>query len=129
MLSQKRFIGYGMTGGMAAIIDLGLFLVFVGLDMAVPLAATASFLVAAIFNFTSSSLLVFKTPVTGKRFLRFLSVASIGLAINVGVTWLVYEALDHPAASKAIGIGIAFVFNYIAHSLLVFRPAAGEEPR
>jgi len=128
MLSQKRFIGYGMTGGMAAIIDLGLFLVFVGLNMAVPLAATASFLVAALFNFTSSSVLVFKTPVTGKRFLRFLSVASVGLAINVGVTWFVFEALRHPAASKAIGIGVAFVFNYVAHSLLVFRQPADQEP-
>lgn len=120
MLSYKRFIGYGMTGGMAAIIDLGLFLVFESFGMAVPLAASASFLVAAVFNFTSSSLLVFSTPVTGKRFLRFLSVASVGLVINVGVTWLVYDLLAQPAAAKAIGIGTAFVFNYFAHSLLVF---------
>jgi putative flippase GtrA len=122
MLSARRFVGYGMTGGVAAVIDLGLFLVFVGLGMAVPLAATASFLVAAVFNFTSSSLLVFKTPVTGRRFLRFLSVASVGLAINVGVTWLVYEAIAIPALAKAIGIGTAFAFNFVAHSLLVFSP-------
>ena len=129
MLSRKRFVGYFLTGGMAAVIDLGLFLVFEGtVGMAVPLAATLSFLVAALFNFTSSSLVVFHTPVTGRRFVRFLSVASVGLAINVGVTWLVYAALAHPALSKAIGIGIAFGFNYVAHSFLVFRASFRQEP-
>jgi putative flippase GtrA len=126
VLSYKRFLGYGMTGGMAAVVDLGLFLVFEGLGMAVPVAATASFLIAALVNFAASSLLVFKTPVTGKRFLRFLSVASLGFAINVGVTWLVYELGVAPAFAKAIGIGTAFVFNYVSHSLLVFRQPSGK---
>jgi len=121
MLSYKRFFGYGMTGGLAAVVDLGLFLVFEGLGMVVPLAATASFLVAAVVNFATSSLLVFKTPVTVRRFLRFLSVASLGFAINVGITWILYELWGEAALAKAIGIGTAFVFNYFAHSLLVFR--------
>ncbi len=126
MLSYQRFIGYGLTGGLAAVIDLGLFLVFESRGLAVALAASASFLIAAVFNFISSSLLVFATPVTGRRFLRFVSVASVGLMINVGVTWLVYDLLTQPAAAKAIGIGIAFVFNYFAHGLLVFgRAQAG----
>lgn len=125
MLSPRRFVGYGMTGGLAAVIDLGLFLLFERAGMAVPLAAAASFLIAAVGNFISSSLLVFATPVTLRRFGRFLSVASVGLAINVGVTWLAYEALGWPAASKAIGIGTAFGFNYLAHSFLVFSPERG----
>ena len=127
MLSRARFLGYGMTGGLAAVIDFGLFVIFERAGLTVPLAATASFLVAAVFNFTASSLVVFKTPVTGKRFARFLSVASVGLAINVGMTWLLHAFLGSPALGKLGGIGSAFVFNYIAHSLLVFRPAP-EEP-
>ena len=128
MLSRARFLGYGMTGGLAAVIDFGLFVIFEGAGLIVPLAATASFLVAAVFNFTASSLVVFKTPVTGKRFAKFLSVASVGLTINVGITWLLHAfVLDSPALAKLAGIGSAFVFNYIAHSLLVFRPAP-EEP-
>ncbi len=126
MLSGKRFIGYFLTGGMAAVIDLGLFLVFEGAGMAVPLAATASFLVAALFNFGSSSLLVFRTPLTLRRFGRFMSVASVGLAINVGVTWLLFSLIASPALSKLIGIGTAFAFNYVAHSLIVFRPATDD---
>lgn len=121
MLSYKRFIGYGMTGGTAAIVDFGLFLVFEGVfGIAVPLAATGSFLIAALVNFAISSLLVFKTPLTPRRFMRFLSVASIGFTINVGVTWLLYELRGDPVLAKAIGIGTAFVFNYVAHSFLVF---------
>lgn len=126
MLSQRRFIGYFLTGGFAAAIDLGLFLFFEGAGMAVPLAASASFLVAALFNFASSSLLVFQTPVTVRRFARFLSVASVGLAINVGVTWLLFSVLGSPALAKLLGIGTAFAFNYVAHSLIVFRPASDE---
>ena len=121
MLSVQKLFGYAMTGGAAAVIDLGLFLVFEATGMAVPLAATASFLIAAIFNFGSSSLLVFRTPVTLKRFGRFLSVASVGLVINVGITWLMYNLTPYPALAKLIGIGVAFLFNYVAHSFLVFR--------
>ena len=127
MLSQKRFFGYGMTGGMAAGIDLGLFLVFEGSGMPVVLAATASFLVAAVFNFTSSSLLVFRTPLSWSRFARFVSVATVGLTINVSITWLIYQLLPIPAVAKSIGIGVAFAFNFVAHSLLVFGSPKSED--
>ena len=120
MLSTKKFVGYFMTGGLAAIVDFGLFIALDGLGLVVALAATISFLIAAVVNFTTSSLFVFRTPIRLARMARFLSVASVGLAINVGVTVLIYQVLPYAPLAKIIGIGTAFLFNFVAHSKLVF---------
>lgn len=115
------FWRYVMTGGMAAVVDLGLFLLLVMWGFPVLAASVLSFLVAMIMNFLLSSMFAFRTGIQLRRFVPFVLVALIGLSLNTGVTVLCVSQDLAPAFAKISGIGVAFIFNYMANLWLVFR--------
>lgn len=118
-----RGLGYLGVVGLAACVDLGGFLVLTRLGAWVPAAAIASFLAAALLNYTLSALLVFKAPLSPRGLQTFLAVGFGGLLINATVTSLVHALGLPPLPSKAAGIGVAFFFNLAGNVLVVFRPA------
>lgn len=122
-----RLPGYAMTGGTAAVVDVGGFWLLSANGVATPVAATLSFLVAAVVNYQLSARLVFRHQTSARHFGRFLAAALVGLMVNVGVTTLAASAVP-PVLAKVIGIGVAFFINYLLAALLVFRPAADKAP-
>ena len=123
MSLAEKFVRYVLTGGSAAIVDVGLFAAFYALGLGAIAAAMASWLAAAVVNYTLSSLIAFRTALGGRRLLVFLLVAAAGFAINVSVTSVCALVLGvPPVLSKVIGIGIAFVANFLANAFLVFAP-------
>lgn len=134
---------YLLTGGSAAVVDTLAFAGLLAAGLAILPAATLSFLVASVWNYWLSARFVFHAARSLGGYLRFLAAATIGLAINVGLTfWLAgllprlvpallpagLAALLPPLAivAKIIAIGVAFVFNFAINLLVVFRP---KEPR
>ena len=81
-----KLMGYAMTGGVAAIVDLAGYVGLHSLGMAVTLAAALSFLLAALVNYLLSARFVFAAQTKASGFMLFLVFASLGFAINVGVT-------------------------------------------
>jgi putative flippase GtrA len=120
-VSRRTFLGYLVSGGSAALVDLGLFLLLALQGLPVPVASMASFGIAAVWNYTISSRFVFRQPLVGRRFGQFLAVAIAGALINSGMTWLATSAGIAMWLAKLVGIGFAFLFNYAANSLYVFR--------
>ncbi len=119
----QKFIGYFMTGGLAAIVDAGGFGLLHYQGVAVLPAAIISFCTAAVVNYQLSSRYVFKHAPTQKQFYKFFLVALIGLAVNVGITyWLVQNTAMMPVLAKIIAIGIAFFVNFLLNLLIVFKP-------
>lgn len=117
-----RLPGYLATGGAAAVVDLGLFWLFTQGGMAIVPAAAGSFLAAAFANYRLSAAFVFHQPASLAGFLRFLTAALLGLAINVGVTAGLVAMLGvAPLLGKVGGIGTAFIVNYLLNVVLVFR--------
>ncbi len=116
---------YAVSGGAAAIVDLGAFAVLHHvLTMGILPAAIASYGLAVVFNYVFSSAFVYKTPLSGRRFVVFFLAASLGLGVNTGVTLASVSVLDAPAIlAKIIGIGVAFGFNFLLATFVVFRPA------
>jgi len=115
---------YGLTGGAAAVVDLGLFALLCPAVLAVAPAATISFLAAVGVNYTLTSRFVFANSLNGKRFYRFFGFALLGLLINVSVTVVVARlAPVSPPLAKVTGIGVAFLFNYLFNAKFVFDPA------
>jgi len=120
----RQGIRYLVVGGLAAVIDVGVF-AFLYPDFVAQLwvGATLSFLVAAAFNYTVSSLYVFGI---GNLFVRrgalFLMVASLGLLINVSFTAAFAAGMGaDPGLAKCLGIGMTVLFNFTANRQLVFR--------
>lgn len=115
---------YVVTGGLAAIVDVGGFAILIAQDVPIVFAATSSFALAAICNYVLSSWFVFDTAASMRRFALFLSVAAIGLCINVGATVLLdaWTPLS-TVTSKIGGIAIAFLANFTMNRMFVFVPS------
>ena len=121
-LSHQAF-GYLLVGGLAAVVDIGLFHLISIHSTGVLLPAALSFIVAAAFNYALSSLWVYRRQWRSwRRGLLFLFFATIGLAINAGATWWLAGNLPiAPTLAKIGGVGIAFTVNFLMNTFIVFR--------
>ena len=121
-LVSGKLVGYFFTAGAAAVVDVGGFVLLSHRGLPILVAATGSFLVAVIVNYILSSRFVFRSPISGRGFLLFASAALVGLAVNVGVTFIAatYFALL-PALAKIVGVGTAFLVNFTVNTKLLFR--------
>ena len=126
----QRLARYALTGGAAAVADLGVFAVLCPAVLPVPAAAACAFTLAALVNYGLTSAFVFRHPLGLKRLGLFVMVSLAGLTVNVGVTVAGAWALALPAvAAKAGGIGAAFLINFWLNSVIVFRAARARTPR
>jgi putative flippase GtrA len=125
-----KLMGYGATGGIAAIVDAGGFALLLRAGLDVATAGTASFCTAAVVNYVLSSRFVFGGRTSAQGFALFFLVALIGLAVNLGVTLAgVYWLGLLPLLAKIAGIGIAFLVNFALNLRIVFRPSDATRPR
>jgi putative flippase GtrA len=116
---------YFIVGGVAACVDIGLFLLFAKhLGLPYLRVATASFVLATLVNYYLSVRFVF---VSGQRFRRRWEVAmvflvsAVGLALNAAILWVCVELgrLDLLLA-KVTATGVVFFWNYFARRIFVF---------
>lgn len=119
----RQAFGYLLVGGLAAIVDIGLFHWLTVRSTQVLLPAIFSFLVAAVVNYALSSVWVYRRQWRSwRRASMFLLFALIGLCINAGVTWwLAGNFAILPTLAKVGGVGIAFVANFLMNTFIVFR--------
>jgi putative flippase GtrA len=118
----SKFSGYIVTGGIAAVVDLGGFRLLIASDFPLIASAILSWLIAAVVNYNLTSRFVFKQAPNRQRGLVFLLAAAVGLSVNAGMTTLCAEYFGAvPVLAKFIGIGTAFFFNFLLNLLVVFR--------
>ena len=111
---------YGLTGGLAAVADLGGFAVLLASGASLPIAATLSFLTATVVNYLLSARFAFGAAISVRGYLRFLMMASLGLVVNVGTTVLAEKAGLPAILAKVVGIAVAFGINFMLNLALVF---------
>ena len=121
----KRIARYFAVGGVAACVDIGLFLLFAQ-HFGLPYlrVAAATFVVATLVNYWLSIRFVF---VSGARFRRrwevalVFAVSAVGLVLNQGILALAVERLGAALlAAKLLATGAVFFWNYFARRVLVF---------
>ena len=119
----RQALGYLVVGGLAAVVDIGLFHLLTQRLDGLLLAAAMSFAVAAVVNYSLSSLWVYRRAWRSwRRASMFLLFASVGLCINAGVTWWLGGTLPiAPTLAKVGGVGVAFVANFLMNTFIVFR--------
>jgi putative flippase GtrA len=122
---HDKLARYFLTAGVASVVDLGLFALLTRVDVAIPVAAAASFCVAAVVNYLLSSRFAFHRAASLRGFGLFFVAALGGLAVNVGVTSLGHALLGMPPVlAKVAGIGTAFLLNFWINLRVVFRSHA-----
>lgn len=119
----RQALGYLLVGGLAAVVDIGLFHWLVRHVEGVLLPAIASFMAAAVVNYLLSSLWVYRRQWRSlRRAASFLTFALIGLSVNASITWWLAHALPiAPTLAKTGGVGVAFVANFLMNTFIVFR--------
>ena len=116
---------YFLVGGAAAVVDIGLFVLFAQhFGMPYLRVAAASFVIATLVNYWLSIRFVF---VSGQRFRRrwemalVFAVSLVGLGINAAILWLCVESGHfHLLFAKLTATGTVFFWNFLARRLLVF---------
>ena len=117
-----KLLRYGVTGGIAAIVDAGGFALLIAPGLGIAAAGTMSFCVAALVNYLLSSRFVFASGRSAQGFALFFVIALLGLTINLGVTLAgVYLVGLPPVLAKIGGIGTAFLINFALNLRFVFR--------
>jgi putative flippase GtrA len=117
----SRLLQYAVTGGIAAVVDAGGFALLVNAKLSIVAAASLSFCVAAVVNYSLTSQFVFNREATLRGFGPFLAAALIGLTVNIGVTSMGVFVLGlPPLAAKLMGIAIAFFVNFLINLRIVF---------
>jgi putative flippase GtrA len=124
-VTVARIGRYGLTGGAAAVVDVGVFIVLTAQGLFTPAAAAGAFCVAALVNYGLTSRFVFRQKLALRRLGTFLAFALVGLGVNVGVTSAGVMIVNLPAmAAKIGGIGVAFLVNFWLNNTIVFRSQA-----
>jgi putative flippase GtrA len=116
---------YFVVGGIAAVVDIGLFVVFAQyLGMPYLRVAAASFVVATLVNYWLSIRFVF---VSGQRFRRrwemalVFAVSLVGLGINAAILWVCVESGHFNLLfAKLTATGTVFFWNFAARRILIF---------
>ena len=126
---RSRLLRYAVTGGSAAIIDVGGFALLAAQRMPVIPAATCSFLAATVVNFLLSSRWVFHKRATVKRYGSFLSGSLFSLLLNVTTTSICDVYFKVPrGVSKIVAVGVTFLFSYWINARLVFGSSSDIKP-
>lgn len=116
---------YLLTGGAAAVIDIGGFALVSALHIPVVIAAAFSFLLATVVNFFLTARWVFRAPASLHGYVLFLSGAIFGALINVTLTTVGASFLDLPRiGSKMIAVAVTFLVNFWINAQVVFRNTA-----
>ena len=121
----RRIARYFVVGGVSAVVDISLFMLFAqGLGLPYLRVSAATFVVATLVNYWLSVRFVF---VSGARFRRrwevalVFAVSGVGLVLNLLILALAVERLGTSLfVAKILATGCVFFWNYLARRLLVF---------
>ena len=121
----RGFARYFVVGGVAACVDVGLFMLFAKvLGLPYLRVAVGTFILATLVNYLLSVRFVF---LSGRRFTKrweialVYAVSAIGLVLNAAILWLGVELVHLGLLpAKLAATGTVFFWNYLARRLFVF---------
>lgn len=119
-----RIIKYFFVGGIAALIDIGIFYVFAQLFQFpwMPVSI-CSFILATYVNYLLSIKIVFVSDPHKKykELIGVFLVSGLALIVNQLILYMAIESLHLPLLiSKIIATGTVFLWNYFGRSVFIF---------
>ena len=118
-----QFVAYLFVGGVAAIVNLLIFLLLYTFNLAIEFAAPIAFIAAAAINYGLSVLFVFRHKArwgTLFEILVYSLVVLIGAVLDLFITKLLINLSGAPALAKIISSILVLIFNFLGRRFLVF---------
>jgi putative flippase GtrA len=119
----QQFGKYGLSGGIATLVDVSLFTTFVQAGIGYGFALMLSYLAGLSVNFWLSRRFVFQVYWRNVWFQYsiFLTVALGGLFANFGLLQLMVDRLNyHPTIARLISALCVFIISFTGHKLYSF---------
>ncbi len=119
----KKIVKFGITGGIAAVIDLGGLQIMVRyLSVPEEAAVVLSSLVSVIFVFFFNKFFTFRDGSTGyaKQITKFALVYGFAIVLNGIVSNFFLWMGFHYLIAKVFAIGIGAIINFVLSHLFVF---------
>lgn len=135
-LDFKQFLRFGIVGTIGVFVDFGIlnllsFLTGIYAGLGIIVINSISFLAAVVNNYLLNKYWTFKSDATdhAREFSRALLVYVGGLIINTGIVYYFttivgpsfgFSPLIWVNLAKAIGVGVAMVWNFVGMKFFVF---------
>ena len=117
----KQILRFGLVGGIAFLIDYGIFTLLTLLGVNYLIANVISFSVSVIFNYVASIKWVFDAKKqTSKDAVIFIVLSFIGLGINELLLYVGVDKLHiNELLMKLVATAIVMVYNFITRKIIV----------
>jgi putative flippase GtrA len=116
---------FTVTGGLSAIVDFGLYLLFLWLGLHVNVAKTLSFVAGTTTAYLINRRWTFKAPPSTARFIAVCALYAVTYAVQVGINYFLYVLWDDKPwrvpVAFVIAQGTATVINFIVQRAVIFR--------
>lgn len=122
-----QFMVYTLIGGVAAVVNLLLFLGLLSGGASVEFSAPVSYVVAALVNYLLCILLIFRHRAqwsTPMELLAYAFVVAVTGAVDLFITKGMLAVGSSPWFAKSTATVICLVLNFIGRKVLVFREKA-----
>jgi putative flippase GtrA len=117
-----RFI---VTGGLSAIVDFGLYVVFLALGLHVNIAKTLSFIAGTTTAYLINRRWTFQAPPSKVRFIAVVALYALTYAVQVGINYFFYMQFENQPwrvpVAFVIAQGTATVINFGVQRSVIFR--------
>ena len=122
---KTQVVRFVITGGLAAVVDFGLYVAGLGLGLNVNVAKSLSFIAGTLTAYLINRRWTFQAPPSKARFVAVMLLYALTYTVQVGINYIFYMQFAEHAwrvpVAFVIAQGTATVINFIVQRTVIFR--------
>jgi putative flippase GtrA len=122
---KTQVVRFVITGGLAAVVDFGLYVAGLGLGLNVNVAKSLSFIAGTLTAYLINRRWTFQAPPSKARFVAVMLLYALTYTVQVGINYIFYMQFAEHAwrvpVAFVIAQGTATVINFIVQRSVIFR--------
>lgn len=124
---KTQMIRFVLTGGLSAVVDFGLYVLLLNVvGLPVNPAKAVGFIAGTTTAYLINRRWTFQAPPSRARFVAVVVLYAVTFAVQVGINWLVYGALDEQLwwrvpLAFVVAQGTATVINFVVQRAVIFK--------